>query len=206
MQDAATELSKKHKTTIKIWFLDDIEEEVQLYPRLIRIYSEGGAKDVVQLIDKDFIDGLNEQLNTDKSPPDVFQFYSGIYANNSQWIGILKNLDAPRKHKKEIDIISENLFEEYFLDTRIAAIVHGEGGSGKSTLLRRIAMDNAVNKPYFNCWVEDVDYFLEYDAYSVSANREQKHLIFIDDWYRNEPKDKGRGFFLWLREQRIMYW
>jgi hypothetical protein len=210
LQDFAKELSKEKKKEIKIWFIDDIEDEILSYRRLLRLYSENSPKTGVELIDKDFIDQLNYSAqadcnSTDKiniSKTNIFRFYSGCSAQNEQWFGVLNKLDSPRECLPLINKQIEELFKKDFLDCKVGALVYGEGGCGKSTLLRRIAIDIPIkNKRYTNWWVEDIDVFMDYESSCISDNPDQKHIVFIDDWYRNKPEDKGRRFFRWVKQQ-----
>ena len=202
LQDYAEELSREYGVSVTVWSQEDMESDIRLFPRLRRLYTLGGPVASVTLIDQDFMEGLELQAGQPvAAKTNIFRFYHGIYANNSQWYGILDNLDAPRQGKAGIDEQLEKLFARIYLENRVAVVVSGGGGTGKSTLLRRIAIDNARLGKYVNWWVEDVNDFLEYDAFTISENREQQHLIFIDDWYRNQPEDSGKEFFRWLKTQ-----
>ena len=207
LQSYCEELSEKNGVEVKIWSQEDVESVIRFYSRLQRIYTESGAKDDIQLIDNNFINALDhDQAELKERSPNVqktnlFRFYSGAVAQSTQWKGILENLDAPRQAKIAIDKRIKELFHKPFLDNRVAIVVYGEGGVGKSTLLRRIALDNVRKENYTNWWVENINKFVEFDAYSIADNRNLLHLIFIDDWYRNQPEDKGKKFFRWLRDQ-----
>jgi energy-coupling factor transporter ATP-binding protein EcfA2 len=164
----------------------------------------------VELIDKDFIDQLNYNAqidcnSTDKnniSKTNIFRFYSGSSSQNEQWFGVLNELDYQRDCLPLINKQVEELFKKDSLDCKVGALVYGEGGCGKSTLLRRIAIDILIkNKRYINWWVEDIDVFMDYESSCISDNPDQKHIVFIDDWYRNKPEDKGRRFFRWVKQQ-----
>ncbi|MEI6848373.1 MAG: hypothetical protein WCK32_10240, partial [Chlorobiaceae bacterium] len=88
-----------------------------------------------------------------------------------------------------------------FFGKKIAAVLYGEGGSGKSTLLRQIALDRA-KKGYICWWVENMDSFINHDASSISENSHLRHLVFVEDWYRNMKDNSGTAFFTWLKDQR----
>ena len=201
--DYAKELSKLHDKEIIIWHKESIDEAIALYPRLTRIYTETGIKTGVELIDQDFIDELFFYQPNVK--PSIFRFYTGNSNNNEQWYGILNTWDAPRECMGAIKDRIDDLFAKSYINSKVAALVYGEGGGGKSTLLRRIAIDNVLNKkPYINWWIEDIDTFLNHELQSIEATPEQKHLLFIEDWYRNvgtRNRDKAEKLFSGLQQR-----
>ena len=132
---------------------------------------------------------------------DPFLFYTAKVEGDWQWIGVWKGLAAQRNCRPTIDAMLDTLFVKPFLDTKIAAVVYGEGGSGKSTLLRQIALDRA-KQGYICWWVENMDSFTNHDAKSISENSHLRHLVFVEDWYRNMKNKSGTEFFTWLKGQR----
>ncbi len=204
LQEFVNKLSEEKNKVIKIWFIDDIKEAIQLHPRLTRLHCEGLPKSGITLIDQDFIDHLTQpEFEGRRTQVNSFRFYSGRKAEDEQWRGILHNLDAPRSCTNAIVQQVDNLFDKPILNARVAAVVYGSGGCGKSTLLRHIAIKNVTeSKGLVNWWVEDIDLFLDFDAARISNMPSQKHLIFIDDWYRNRPSNNGKKLFSWLNEQR----
>ncbi|NQZ10517.1 MAG: hypothetical protein HRT35_25470 [Algicola sp.] len=206
LDDYAAALGEPHGIEVKVWSIDDIKKDIEYYPRLRRLYTAGTNKLGVTVINQDFVDGLLLAGETDEQPftddSNVFRFYSGYAGNNEQWLGVLNNLDAPRRQSSAIKAQVEMLMAKKVLESRIAAVVYGSGGSGKSTLLRRLAIDNVVEgKDCNNWWVEDIDVFLEFDANCITDTKTQQHLMFVEDWYRNVTFDQGKKLFVWLKQQ-----
>ena len=137
LQDEADKLAKKYGKCVHIWSWDDLVDYVNAHPRLQRLFAQGHAPFGVDLIDADFIDGLDAEAVT------PFAFYSGLSENYLQWSGVVRDFDAPRICRAAIDGRIDALFAKPVLANRVAAVVHGDGGCGKSTLLRRIAIDRA---------------------------------------------------------------
>jgi len=199
LDDFADQLSQEHGVEVLIWSIDDIIQDIEYYPRLNRLYSKGTSKLDVSVINKDFIDDLRVAEQTDI---DVFRFYSGYSGNDEQWLGILNNLDAPRRQAAAIKGQCDMLMARKTLEARVAAVVYGGGGSGKSTLLRRLAIDNVLEgKPYVNWWIKDIDAFLEFDAHCITDTKNQQHMVFVEDWYRTVTSDQGRSLLAWLKQQ-----
>jgi RecA/RadA recombinase len=195
LKKMADELALTHNKEVMLWFWDDLELAVSIHPRLQRMYAEGSISSGVQLLHPDFLKSLENRQ------ADPFQFYTAKVAGDWQWLGVLHGLAAQRNCRQAIDNMLDTLFARPHLDTKIAAVVYGEGGSGKSTLLRQIAVDRA--KQGYNCWwVENMDSFINHDAKSISENSHLRHLVFVEDWYRNMKDKSGTEFFTWLNDQR----
>jgi GTPase SAR1 family protein len=195
LQEKADELARTHKKEVTLWFWDDLELAVRIHPRLQRMFAEGSICSGVQLLHADFLKSLENRQ------ADPFQFYTAKVVGDWQWLGVLHGLAAQRNCQPAIDNMLDTLFAKPFLDAKIAAVVYGEGGSGKSTLLRQIALDRA--KQGYNCWwVENMDSFINHDAKSISENGHLRHLVFVEDWYRNMKDKSGTEFFTWLKDQR----
>ena len=195
LKDKADEFTGTYNKDVQIWFWDDLEQAVRIHPRLQRMYVEGRICGGVQLLHPDFLKDLEIR------PADPFHFYTAKVSGDWQWLGVLHGLAAQRNCRPDIEGTLDNLFAKSFLDTKIAAVVYGEGGSGKSTLLRQIALDRA--KQGFICWwVENIDSFINHDAKSISENDQPRHLVFVEDWYRNMKDKSGTEFFTWLKGQR----
>ncbi|MFT5691583.1 MAG: hypothetical protein ACI92E_000912 [Oceanicoccus sp.] len=194
LKGGADRLSLAYNKEVQIWFWDDLEQAVHIHPRLQRMYAEDCISSGVQLLDPDFLDGLASKQ------ADAFQFFTGKVTGDWQWLGVYHGLAAERTCRPEIDRILETLFEKPFLDTRIAALVYGEGGSGKSVLLRQIAIDHARHG-VTSWWVENLEAFINHDAKSISLNSHLRHLVFVEDWYRNMKDTSGAKFFNWLTKQ-----
>jgi len=200
IEDFAAALEETCGKKIIVWSWDSIQKDILHHPRLTRLYSESKNRLGVEVIDQDFIDGLNEA----KHEPSVFHFYTGIQAKKEQWHGILNHWDAPRDCFPDIESQIDFLFSKPYRESKVVAVVYGEGGSGKSTVLRRMAIHAVQNeKPYVVWWVEDLNAFLEFDANSIQSAHKQKHLVIIEDWYRNvgeRGKDttQAKDFFTWL--------
>ncbi|NQZ10910.1 MAG: hypothetical protein HRT35_27470, partial [Algicola sp.] len=202
LQDFVDDLSKAHKLEVIIWSLEDIKDEIDRFPRLIRMYTANIGRSGVTIINPDFIDDVQFSAKTIASEANVFRFYSGYSGHDEQWLGILNNLDAPRSQSPAIKAQIEKLMARKILESRVAAIVYGSGGSGKSTLLRRLAIDFVeAGKPWINWWIEDITLFLDHDAASIGHNRAQQHLVFVDDWYRNVRPEHSQRLLIWLKDQ-----
>ena len=203
IEDFAKVLEIKYQKEVIVWTITTIEQDIRFYPRLTRLYTESGKRFGVELIDKDFIDSLEQKIWKGEYSPSVFKFYTGTQTQYEQWCGLLQKWDAPRQSVEVIENQLNRLFALPYIQAKVAAVVYGEGGSGKSTLLRRIAIDCIQKeKPYTIWWVESIDVFLEFDAQSIEAAHRQKHLIIIDDWYRNvglRNKERANDFFTWLK-------
>jgi hypothetical protein len=195
LKDMADVLALTYKKEIQIWFWDDLEQAVRIHPRLQRMYAEGSISSGVQLLHPDFLKSLENRQ------ADPFHFYTAKVDGDWQWLGVWNGLAAQRNCRPAIDAMIDTLFAKPFLNTKIAAVVYGEGGSGKSTLLRQIALDRA--KQGYTCWwVENMDSFINYDAKSISENCHLRHLVFVEDWYRNMKDKSGTELFTWLKGQR----
>lgn len=194
LKDKADVLTLTYKKEVQIWFWDDLDQAVRIYPRLQRMYAEGSISSGVQLLHPDFLKSLENRQ------ADPFQFYTAKVDGDWQWLGVWKGLAAQRKCRPYIEEMLDNLFAKPLLDTKIAAVVYGEGGSGKSTLLRQIALDHA-KQGYICWWVENMDSFINHDAKSISENSHLRHLVFVEDWYRNMKDKSGTDFFTWLKGQ-----
>ncbi|WP_459873998.1 P-loop NTPase, partial [Endothiovibrio diazotrophicus] len=195
LQDNAEKLSRTYNKIVQIWFWDNLEKAVRTYPRLQRMYAEGSISSGVQLLHPDFLKSLESRM------ADPFQFYTAKVNGDWQWLGVWHGLAAQRNCRSDIEDMLDNLFAKPFLDKKIAAVVYGEGGSGKSTLLRQLAIDRA-KKGYICWWVENMDSFINHDAKSISENSQLRHLVFMEDWYRNMKEKSGTDFFTWLNDQR----
>ncbi len=198
----ACELETKENKKITIWFWEDLERDILTYPRLTRLYTENNDRYGVEIINQDFIDNLD--YNYSDSKPDIFRFFSGQVLNNVQWYGIRNKWDVARQDIDTIKKKIDELTQIPYLQSKVILLVSGEGGSGKSTLLRRLTFDNVLeNKPYINWWIENIDVFLEHDKKSIDDSPNNlKHLLFIEDWYRNIGNDKSGKvelFFQWLK-------
>jgi hypothetical protein len=195
LQDIATELSRTSGKKVLVWSRDELVDYANMHPRLQRLFVQGHASYGVELIDTEFVKDLDTTI------VDPFSFYSGLSANHLQWSGVARGFDAPRMCRAAIDQRIDALIAKPMSNTKIAAVIHGEGGSGKSTLLRRIAIDRAQSSDCVCWWIESLEQFLSYDAISISENPQSRHLIFIDDWYRNVGADDSKEFLVWLQAQ-----
>jgi hypothetical protein len=196
LQDTAEELSRTSGKRVRIWSRDDLADHVNVHPRLQRLFGQGHADHGIKLIDIEFVENLRLEA------ADPFSFYSGLAAGDLQWSGVARGFDAARVCRATIDQRIDCLFSKDRLDAKVAAVVHGEGGCGKSTLLRRIAIDRAMSGDCVCWWVESLGQFLHYDAIAISESPQSRHLVFIDDWYRNVRSDDYAEFLVWLRSQQ----
>ena len=194
LKDKADEFTIQYNKEVQIWFWDDLEQAVRIHPRLQRMYAEGSISTGVQLLHPDILKSLESRQ------ADPLHFYTAKVDGDWQWIGVCKGLAAQRKCRPAIDEMLDTLFTKPFLDTKIAAVVYGEGGSGKSTLLRQLAIDRA-KQGYICWWVENMAVFINHDAKSISENSQLRHLIFMEDWYRNMKDKSNTDFFTWLKGQ-----
>ena len=194
LKDNADALTLLYNKEVQIWFWDDLEQAVHIHPRLQRMYAEGSISSGVQLLHPDILKSLESRQ------ADPFHFYTAKVDGDWQWLGVCKGLAAQRKCRPAIDEMLDTLFAKPFLDTKIAAVVYGEGGSGKSTLLRQLAIDRA-KQGYICWWVENMADFINHDAKSISENSQLRHLVFMEDWYRNMKDKSGTDFFTWLKGQ-----
>ena len=192
LQKVAAELTQQCEKRVVAWFWDDLQDKVNVHPRLQRLFADGGDATGVTLIDREFVDRIAS------IPVNSFQFYCGVSHDDLQWAGVAQNLDAPRIVLPTIQTRLDELFGLPLMEARVAAVVHGEGGSGKSTLLRRIAIERARAGLCVCWWVESIATFMEFDRRAVDENPHQQHLVFIDDWYRNVREDSV-DFFRWLK-------
>jgi len=199
LQDFANSLSTDDYTVL-IWSEDDINDDIYKYERLKNVYTINGIKHGVDIINTDFIDTLKPE--SDRLNP--FRFYAGSSINNLQWHGILNDLDVVRKHhSKFLDTIDESFLNEY-VESKVGGIILGEGGSGKSVFLRRIAIDICKHqKEIVVWWVSDLSSFYSRDINAIDDNPHYKHLIIIEDWYRNVGNDRtySERIFTWLKNK-----
>ena len=86
IEDFAKTLEVKYKKEITIWTLETIKQDILHHPRLTRLYADSGSRFGVELIDKDFIDSLEEKIIKNKYTPSVFKFYTGIQEQYEQLI------------------------------------------------------------------------------------------------------------------------
>ncbi len=193
LTEAAKALTAQYGKRVNIWSQKDLDDAVKAHPRLQRLFAGVDPISGVTLIDQDFLDNL---VSISTNP---FQFYAGVRRNHTQWAGIVQEFDAPRQVRAAVDARVDLLFGEPALDSRVAAVVLGDGGSGKSTLLRRIAVDRARVGACVCWWVVRTKDFLDFDRISIEESHDLRHLIFIDDWYENvRNDDDASAFFLWL--------
>ena len=176
LRNVADALVQQYTKPIVLWFWDDLQDKVNVHPRLQRLFADGGDATGVTLIDHGFV------TRVASIPVNAFQFYCGMSHDDLQWAGVAQNHDAPRMVLPTIQTRLDELFALPLTEARVAAVVHGEGGSGKSTLLRRIAIERARARSCVCWWVESIATFMEFDRRSVDENPHQQHLVFIDDW------------------------
>ena len=199
MDNQAKELAKNTGKAVHVWSKETLETYVRNHPRLQRLFSRGRLSHGVQLLDQEF---WAQARQTDANAL-LYYAAQGMESGGQQWVGLTHGLDAPCKCVPALEKrLGELLPRSANLSQKVVAVVHGEGGSGKSTVLRRIAL-NQAEKPNQVCWwIEDLDQFTAHDAQSVGEKRGQKHLLFIEDWYRNVGADRAKEFFSWLGVQQ----
>ncbi|HLO54117.1 MAG TPA: restriction endonuclease [Saprospiraceae bacterium] len=185
-----------------VWSQQDIEDDIYRYERLKQNYTLNGIKHGVDIINTDFIDTLREEEKASK--PNIFRYYTSSEVNNVQWYGILNEWDVKRNDLFNfIKNINES-FSNEFIESRVGGIILGEGGSGKSVFLRRIAFEICVNqKDIVTWWVTDLHSFYSRDVNIIDDNPHYKHLVIIEDWYRNVGKDYSYSepIFSWLKKK-----
>ena len=194
----AKELSAQTRKTVQVWSLEVLQRYVATHARLKRLFARGVFDHGVLLLDHDF------WMSARETPPDPLVYYAaqGSQSGGQQWAGLVHQLDAPRVCVPAIEERLNTLLPlSANLQRKVVAVVHGEGGSGKSTALRRIAFNRANNLGEVCWWITDLDQFIENDALSIGDRPQQKHLLFIEDWYRNVGTGRASAFFSWLNSQ-----
>jgi hypothetical protein len=204
LKQLAEELAANAKKKVLIWSLETLKTDVQNRPRLQRLFARGYSGHGVLLLDRDFWDQARET----EVEPLVYYAAQGSSTGGQQWVGLVHRLDAPRACVQAVEERLDVLVPRSAnLESKVVAVVHGEGGSGKSTALRRIAFNRAqkalAGPNHEVCWwVTDLTQFVEHDAFSISDRPGQKHLVFVEDWYRNVGSQSAKAFFSWLSDQR----
>jgi len=185
-----------------LWSQDDITEDIYRYERLKHFYTLNGIKHGVEIINTDFIDTLYTEEEI--SNPNIFRYYTSSENNNNQWYGVLKNWDVIRNNNFNfLESITDSFNNEY-IESKVGGIIIGEGGSGKSVFLRRIAIEICrKQKDIVIWWVTDLHSFYSRDINTIDDNPHYKHLIIIEDWYRNVGNDYSysKPIFRWLKKK-----
>ena len=198
LDDQAKTLSVQTGKTVQVWSLEVLQSYVATHARLKRLFARGVSEHGVLLLDHDF------WVETRKTLPDPLVYYAaqGAQSGGQQWAGLVHRLDAPRACVPAIEKRLDDLLPlSANLQNKVVAVVQGEGGSGKSTALRRIAFNRAKNLGEVCWWITDLDQFIEHDALCIGDRQQQKHLLFVEDWYRNVGTGRATAFFSWLSAQ-----
>jgi len=142
-------------------------------------FSIDGAK----TISNEFFDTIGKKNITST------EFYLAKDHDETQWFGILKEWDYPRRQNEQIkDQVISSFNDKYSFLT----LVLGTGGCGKSTVLRRLCKDLADGDIYI-IWVYDLGKVFEnFEKFKPKG----KYLLFIEDWQSIKSDKKINRLFL----------